>query len=109
MKNLLLSTFIIIGFTASAQSIKTTNGYYKPSTNTYVRPYISTMPNNSNRDNFSTNGNTNPYTKASGTRAQDYSPSANSYGGGNTIHKGSRGGQFYYNKNGNKTYVPKRF
>lgn len=27
---------------------------------------------------------------------------------GETIHTGSRGGQYYINSNGNKTYVPKR-
>ena len=33
---------------------------------------------------------------------------AYNYGSGRTIHTGSRGGQYYINSNGNKTYVPKR-
>ena len=36
-------------------------GYYK-SDGTYVQPHYRTAPNNSNRDNFSTLGNINPYT-----------------------------------------------
>lgn len=31
-----------------------------------------------------------------------------SYGGGRTIHTGPRGGQYYINKNGNKTYTSSR-
>ena len=40
--------------------------------------------------------------------ARDYSRDAYNYGAGHTIHTGSRGGQYYYNSNGRKTYVPKR-
>ena len=35
-------------------------GYYR--NGTYVRPYYRTAPNSTNRDNFSTRGNVNPYT-----------------------------------------------
>ena len=66
------------------------------------------MPNSTNWDNFSTVGNINPFTGTLGTRARDYSIDAYNYGAGHTIHTGSRGGQYYYNSNGNKTYVPKR-
>jgi len=37
------------------------NGYYKKN-GTYVQPYHRTAPNSTKRDNFSTKGNTNPYT-----------------------------------------------
>jgi hypothetical protein len=37
------------------------NGYYRKN-GTYVRPHYRTAPNNTNRDNFSTLGNVNPYT-----------------------------------------------
>ena len=57
-------------------------------------------------NNFSLNYNT--YTGSTGSRARDYSSSAYNYGSGHTIHTGSRGGQYYINSNGNKTYVPKR-
>ena len=60
------------------------------------------------KDNFSTSGNVNTYTGSVGTRAKDYSSGAYNYGGGSTIYTGPRGGQYYINSNGNKTYVPKR-
>ncbi|MCF6271378.1 MAG: hypothetical protein L3J41_16830 [Melioribacteraceae bacterium] len=37
------------------------SGYYR-SNGTYVQPYFRTAPNSTNRDNFSTRGNVNPYT-----------------------------------------------
>ena len=81
---------------------------YSRSNGTYVQSHVRTMPNNTNRDNFSTKGNSNPFTGSTGYRARDYSSSAYNYGAGHTIHTGSRGGQYYYNSNGHKTYVPKR-
>lgn len=83
------------------------NGYIR-SNGTYVRGHYKTRPNNTNWDNFSTIGNTNPYTGSIGSVAQDYTPKVYNYGSGRTIYTGSRGGQYYINSNGNKTYVPKR-
>ena len=76
---------------------------YTRSNGTYVQSHVRTMPNNTNWDNFSTKGNSNPFTGSTGYRARDYY-----YGAGHTIHTGSRGGQYYHNSNGHKTYVPKR-
>ena len=42
---------------------------------TYVQPHHRTNPNNSTLDNFSTRGNTNPYTGHSGTVDPYKSPS----------------------------------
>ena len=81
---------------------------YTRSNGTYVQPHVRTMPNSTNWDNFSTKGNSNPFTGSTGYRARDYSSSAYNYGAGHTIHTGSRGGQCYFNSNGHKTYVPKR-
>lgn len=81
-------------------------GYLK-SNGTYVEGHVKTRSNGTNLDNFSTTGNSNPYTQQSGSRAQDYSSEASNYGSGRTIHTGPRGGQYYINRNGNKTYVPK--
>lgn len=75
---------------------------------TYVDPYQRTSPNTTNWDNYSTKGNTNPYSGSSGTRARDYSYDAGNYGQGQSINTGPKGGQYYYNDNGNKVYVPKR-
>ena len=88
-------------------STLTVSGYSR-SNGTYVDSYVRTMPNTTNWDNFSTSGNTNPYTGSTGYRARDYSSGAYNYGSGQTIYSGPRGGQYYYNSVGNKTYVPKR-
>ena len=82
-------------------------GYYKKS-GTYVAPHVKTERNSTNHDNYSTQGNTNPYTGDSGYRAKDYSSQSSNYGKGQTIQTGSRGGQYYTNSNGNKVYVPKQ-
>lgn len=86
----------------------TTVSGYSRSNGTYVQPHVRTMPNTTNWDNFSTKGNYNTFTGSTGYRAKDYSIDAYNYGSGRTIYTGSRGGQYYYNSKGNKTYVPKR-
>ncbi|MDE7089508.1 MAG: hypothetical protein K2O54_05265 [Prevotella sp.] len=93
----------------STVNFNTTNvSGYSRSNGTYVLPHVRTMPNITNWDNFSTKGNFNPYTGSTGYQARDYSIDAYNYGAGHTIYTGSRGGQYYYNSNGRKTYVPKR-
>ncbi|HPQ09401.1 MAG TPA: hypothetical protein PK995_09265 [Bacteroidia bacterium] len=89
-------------------NVRFQQGYYKPSTGTYVQPHYKTVSNNTNHDNFSTKGNINPYTNQTGYRAKDYSNDAYNYGKGQTINTGPKGGQYYYNNNNNKIYVPKR-
>ena len=81
---------------------------YTRNDETFVHGYYKSMPNSTNWDNYSTKGNTNPFTGTTGYRARDYSSGAFNYGAGRTIHTGSHGGQYYYNSNGRKTYVPKR-
>lgn len=44
---------------------------YTRNDGTYVQPYFRTAPNSTNRDNFSTTGNTNPYTRQPGWVAPD--------------------------------------
>jgi len=95
----------------SIYNTKTSNRYqsgYSRSNGTYVQPHNKTKANKTNLDNYSTKGNYNPYTGKNGTRAKDYSSSARNYGSGKVIHTGSRGGQYYINSKGNKTYVPKQ-
>lgn len=55
---LLLSIF---GFSQTNPNHVRVSGYYR-SNGTYVQPYFRTAPNSTNRDNFSTRGNVNPYT-----------------------------------------------
>jgi hypothetical protein len=112
MKRLMfLLSFVAVVVTTYAQTNSSTRyqrGYYKPSTGTYVKPHYKTNNNYTNRDNYSTKGNTNGYTGQSGYRAKDYSSGAYNYGRGKTIYSGPKGGQYYYNRSGKKTYVPKR-
>ena len=141
MKNLL---FLIVLFFASVTAFSqvSVRGYYR-SNGTYVQPHQRTAPNYTRNDNYSTVGNTNPYTGKAGTVARDsysgtnstssystpaykttysaptysaptyntttYSApasySAPSYSSSNTIYTGSKGGTYYINSNGNKSYV----
>lgn len=110
-KSLFLVVFLSVSsavFSQTNSQVKYQQGYYKPSSGTYVEGHYKTKTNNTNTDNFSAKGNTNTYTQQVGTKAKDYSTEANNYGSGNTIYTGSKGGQYYINNNGNKTYVPKR-
>ena len=95
--------------TVLAQSHKYQRGYTRKSTGTYVTGHYKTRSDRTNHNNFSTRGNSNPYTGSKGSRARDYSSRAYNYGSGRTINRGSRGGQYYNNSRGNKTYVPKRY
>ena len=69
MKKLILTIAIsIITFGCFAQvnsNYTHVNGYYK-SNGTYVEGYNRTAPNNTNRDNYSTKPNTNPWTGEKG-------------------------------------------
>ena len=62
------------------------SGYYNAN-GTYVNPYIRTSPNETKADNYSTVGNTNPYTGKAGivnpykVKNPSYNQPNNSYGG----------------------------
>ena len=104
-------TFLFIAMMAVmetvAQGHKYQRGYFRQD-GTYVTGHYKTRSDRTNHNNFSTSGNRNPYTGNAGHRARDYSNQAYNYGQGRTIHSGSRGGQYYYNSRGNKSYIPKR-
>ena len=104
---------------------------YTSGNGTYAQGYYRTSPNYTRNDNYSTVGNMNPYTGTAGTHPRDrntttasysvpiysntytnstYSSptttySSASYNSSNTIYTGSRGGQYYINSNGNKSYI----
>ncbi len=103
----LLFTFAIACASFGVNADEYVDGYLKRD-GTYVAPHYRSAPNSTNHDNYSTNGNTNPYNGNSGSRARDYSAEAYNYGSGRSIQTGPRGGQFYYNDSGRKVYVPKR-
>lgn len=95
----------------SVYSVNSSSRYqqsYTRKDGTFVSGHMKTTSNNTNHDNYSTSRNTNPYTGTTGSVARDYSSQSYNYGSGRTIQTGSRGGQYYINSNGNKTYVPKR-
>ena len=106
MKRILVLIGLLLCFTAAFADTYV-NGYYKRD-GTYVNGYTRSSPDSTNWNNYSTQGNSNPYTGSDGTRARDYSPEASSYGGDRTIYTGPRGGQYYINDSGRKVYVPKQ-
>ncbi|MGB3343076.1 MAG: SH3 domain-containing protein [Aequorivita sp.] len=74
--------FTLIFFFAFLFSFAQTNpkhvyvsGYYR-SNGTFVQPHYRTAPNSTNRDNFSTRGNTNPYTGQAGYITPDSNTSS---------------------------------
>lgn len=76
---------------ASVHADEYVNGYTR-SNGTYVEPHYRSSPNNTAYDNWSTKGNTNPYTGQEGTR-NPYGTSGSSsyglYGGGSSSSFGS--------------------
>ena len=103
----LLFSFFLLITSGVSFSDEYVNGYYKKD-GTFVQGYFKSSPNQTNVDNYSTQGNLNPYTGSEGYRAPDYSSDALKYGDGRTIYTGPRGGQYYYSDSGRKVYVPKR-
>ncbi|SCB33317.1 hypothetical protein GA0061099_100510 [Bradyrhizobium yuanmingense] len=81
MKRLfLIASLLLIAPAANAQylsgtgsnpSTHSSSGYTR-SNGTYVAPYVATNPNGTQRDNFGTSGNVNPYTGATGHRTPRY-------------------------------------
>lgn len=72
MRLLLLCLALAIGGLANAKGVK---GYVKKD-GTYVAPHQKTAPNKTKNDNYSTKGNTNPYTGKKGTKPRDGEASA---------------------------------
>lgn len=58
-------------FASAAMADTWVNGYYKKD-GTYVPGHYRTDANSTKDDNYSTKGNTNPYTGTSGTKDGDY-------------------------------------
>lgn len=72
MKALFFGVFVLIA-TNSLFADTYVKGYYKKN-GTYVAPHYRSSPNGNTHDNWSTKGNTNPYTGKEGTKdPYDYS------------------------------------
>ena len=77
MKKVIVNAFGVSAWTAglifglvlpaSAQYGQRVEGYYR-SNGTYVQPHYRSSPNDTQRDNYSTYGNRNPYTGEQGTK-----------------------------------------
>lgn len=133
MKNLFF--LIVLFFTTAlsfAQSQVWVSGYTR-SNGTYVQGHYRTAPDYTRNNNWTTQGNVNPHTGKVGTlpRSSSYSnvyytPTStysNNYSYStptytypttytptytnttNTLYTGPRGGTYYINSNGNKTYI----
>ena len=71
MKTLIALSLLIA---CAAQAQVHVQGYTR-SNGTYVQPYTRTAPDNTNLNNYSTQGNVNPYTGQAGTVQPNYAPS----------------------------------
>ena len=82
MKKMIVLTIMALAFGATELEAQTrVNGYFK-SDGIYVQPHYRSNPNSTTLDNWSTKGNTNPYTGKKGTKSpySTYSlPSTKSY------------------------------
>lgn len=92
MKLLAAATLLALS-TASIAADTYTHGYTRQD-GTYVQPHYSTAPNSSRLDNYSTQGNTNPYTGQQGTQSREPAynpprqPSSDSFGQPQRKHSG---------------------
>lgn len=69
MKVVIITALICAPAFALAAGSHSVNGYVTKS-GTYVPPHQATNPNDTKSDNWSTQGNTNPYTGKQGTKRQ---------------------------------------
>ncbi|WP_375780234.1 hypothetical protein ACE103_16175 [Bradyrhizobium sp. ma5] len=75
----LAAALMVVATAAQAQYLGTgsnpnshgVSGYTR-SNGTTVQPYVATNPNGTQRDNYGTSGNVNPYTGATGHRTPRY-------------------------------------
>lgn len=72
MKALLLVALVSVAGTAVAQQPQMKNGYVRKD-GVYVPPSLTTKPNDTKLDNYSTRGNVNPMTGRAGT-VDPYAP-----------------------------------
>ena len=71
MKKVMLSLIAILLMVASYGQGQTYVHGYTKSNGTYVEGHYRTLPNSTRNDNWSTIGNTNPYTGVEGTKPRD--------------------------------------
>ena len=77
MRYLIATLLLVSSLGASAD--QWVNGYTRQN-GTYVNPYVRSNPNSTTFDNYSTRGNSNPYTGQRGYRSPSYDTGFNSPG-----------------------------
>ena len=65
-----IAVVVLLCVAATSASAKSTRGYVKKD-GTYVQPHQKTDPNKTKGDNYSTKGNTSPYTGKKGTKPRN--------------------------------------
>lgn len=71
MKNFQIVLFVLLLININVVLADTYVRGYEKQNGTYVEPHYQTSPNNTQLDNWSTKGNVNPYTGASGYKNPD--------------------------------------
>jgi hypothetical protein len=103
MKKLLTVAWLVASacfVMSEAHADEYVNGYTR-SNGTYVAPHYRSSPDSSYNNNWSTRGNTNPYTGQSGTRSPTFNDRAPSYGNSYGGNSGSSYGNSYGNTSRN--------
>lgn len=110
MEKFISIIMMLLALTGTAFADQYVNGYMK-NNGTYVQPYHRSEPDNSYNNNYSTRGNTNPYTGQSGTESPTWNnrtPEYNqrSYGSSGTgdYMNGSNGGYMNNSNRNGKRY-----
>jgi len=70
MKLIITATLLVVSLSAIAD--QSVNGYIRQD-GTYVQPHERTNPNSIRFDNYSSQGNTNPYTGEHGSQRNEFS------------------------------------
>src|ERR1700679_587078 len=92
MKYILVLLFTLLTLPTSVMADENVSGYYR-SNGTYVQPYTRSSPDSTVTNNYSYQGNTNPYTGAVGTNRYEHDATSPYFTGpdsnGHVGHSGS--------------------
>ena len=114
MKKINVLLLVLVGLFAftfeSKSQVNPSSTYvsgYTKADGTYVSGHYKTTSNSTNRDNYTTKPNSNPYTGKAGYIEPDSRSLSSPVYRTTTpsISTGPRGGQYYINSNRNKTYI----
>lgn len=72
MKKAIILTLALVALAATAMADEYVQGYTRQD-GTYVQPHYRSEPNSYRNDNYSSQGNTNPYTGERGSQRNEYS------------------------------------